>query len=300
MNLAPFTGPGSTPSRRRFWDQVTQAVIASQKVAGRFVTVDEHPGKGSVINVANTSSRRPTPPVTSGACCIDGECSILSESDCTDGGGNYLGVGSTCDDVDCTTGVCCFDADCYDIFPTQEECEGEGGIFYGGTTCDPNPCPFDPCTCAFSPFEGGGTTKYTTKTTTFTRTAHQITGTTDCDLEDDTVTTETCGSPGAIITSCSGTESGIWSEEPCMSTWELGEFGCHMVPGCPACATGECEFGGLGFTGGPTSPTTYEATCHYVHPTDDIYADATVSIELSGPVTCEEMSPFADPFFQNN
>ncbi len=58
MNLEPFTGPGSTPSRRRFWDKVTQTVIASQKVAGRFVTVAEHPGKGTVINVADTSARR--------------------------------------------------------------------------------------------------------------------------------------------------------------------------------------------------------------------------------------------------
>ncbi len=58
MNLEPFTGPGSTPSRRRFWDKAVAAVIASQKVAGRFVTTDEHPGKGTVINVDDTSARR--------------------------------------------------------------------------------------------------------------------------------------------------------------------------------------------------------------------------------------------------
>ncbi len=58
MNLKPFTGPGSTPSRRRFWDNVTKAVIASQKLAGRFVTIDEHPGKGTIVNVADTSARR--------------------------------------------------------------------------------------------------------------------------------------------------------------------------------------------------------------------------------------------------
>ncbi len=51
MNLESFTGPGSTPSRRRFWDQVTDAVVSSQKVAGRNVSVDEHSGKGTVINV---------------------------------------------------------------------------------------------------------------------------------------------------------------------------------------------------------------------------------------------------------
>ncbi len=56
--MKSFTGPGSTPSRRRFWDQVTEAVNASRKIAGRHVTVSEHPGKGTLINVADTSARR--------------------------------------------------------------------------------------------------------------------------------------------------------------------------------------------------------------------------------------------------
>ncbi len=63
MNLESFSGEGSTPSRRRFWDKVTQAVIASQKIAGKNVTCDEHQGTGTVVNVAD--NRRPT-----GACQI--------------------------------------------------------------------------------------------------------------------------------------------------------------------------------------------------------------------------------------
>ncbi len=55
-----FTGPGSTPSRRRFWDCVTAAVNASRKIAGRHVTVSEHEGKGTMINVDDTSARRPS------------------------------------------------------------------------------------------------------------------------------------------------------------------------------------------------------------------------------------------------
>jgi len=51
VNLKPFTGPGSTASRRSFWDKVTAAVNASQKVPGSNVSVDEHPGMGTVINV---------------------------------------------------------------------------------------------------------------------------------------------------------------------------------------------------------------------------------------------------------
>ncbi len=56
--MKSFTGPGSTPSRRRFWDQVTDSVNASRKIAGRFVTVDEYPGKGSVINVPDSNRGR--------------------------------------------------------------------------------------------------------------------------------------------------------------------------------------------------------------------------------------------------
>ncbi len=139
MNLKPFTGPGSTPSRRRFWDKVTQAVIASQKVAGRFVTVDEHPGKGTVINVADTSSRRPTG--GPGACCLDGVCSIQTQSACEGSGGSYLGQG-TCEGVDCTVGACCEGSTC-----TLTTAEGCSGTFHGyGTVCDPNPCGEPPAT----------------------------------------------------------------------------------------------------------------------------------------------------------
>ncbi len=117
MNLKPFTGPGSTPSRRRFWNKVTQAVIASQKIAGRHVTVDEHQGMGTVINVDDTSARRKHPSGITGACCIDDECSILTEDDCATSGGHYLGDGSTCDGVVCgDLGICC----------RKGECHGEG------------------------------------------------------------------------------------------------------------------------------------------------------------------------------
>ncbi len=51
-------------------------VIASQKVAGRNVTVDEHQGQGTVINVADSSTRRgggpPTPPPLSPCECSSG------------------------------------------------------------------------------------------------------------------------------------------------------------------------------------------------------------------------------------
>ncbi len=70
MNLESFSGPGSTPSRRRFWDKITAAVIASQKLAGKNVSVAEHQGKGTLINVT-----RGRPSV--GVCCTTDTITIV-------------------------------------------------------------------------------------------------------------------------------------------------------------------------------------------------------------------------------
>ncbi len=98
MNLDSFTGPGSTPSRRRFWDKVTQAVLASQKVAGKNVSVDEHQGMGTIIN---SPDQRTTPAGESGACCFEAGCTIKTEAECTEGGGVFFGVGTECDPNPC-------------------------------------------------------------------------------------------------------------------------------------------------------------------------------------------------------
>ncbi len=59
MNLDSFTGAGSTPSRRRFWDKVTQAVLASQKIEGKNVSVAEFPGMGTIINAKRDQGTTP-------------------------------------------------------------------------------------------------------------------------------------------------------------------------------------------------------------------------------------------------
>ncbi len=105
MNLKPFKGPGSTPSRRRFWDTVTQAVITSRKVAGRNVTVDEHPGKGTIINVPDGNRGRGGGGVT-GACCIGTDCSITTEAACIEAGGTYQGDGTVCVPNPCDFSEC--------------------------------------------------------------------------------------------------------------------------------------------------------------------------------------------------
>jgi len=49
MQLSKFTGPGSTPTRRAFWDKARSEVITAQKIEGKNVSVDERVG-GTVIN----------------------------------------------------------------------------------------------------------------------------------------------------------------------------------------------------------------------------------------------------------
>jgi hypothetical protein len=154
MKLEPFTDSGSTPKRRRFWNEVRAAVISSTKLAGRHVSVDEHPGKGSVINVYDTSARRtgPAPPIGGACCCIDvggsvcqdGSTGITTEADCI----TYCGAmtplwspGATCYPTtgsDCA-GACCIGGVCY--CASEANCISGGGLYLGdGTICDPFPC----------------------------------------------------------------------------------------------------------------------------------------------------------------
>ncbi len=131
MNLDSFTGPGSTPSRRRFWDQVTQVVNASQKIAGDNVTVDEQEGMGTLINAPNPT-RRPTG--TTGACCIDGTCTVTTEAVCSESGGVFLGTGTPCDPNPCV----CPDPDAPTILLTYA---GVEQCFPDVTAYPPDPFP---------------------------------------------------------------------------------------------------------------------------------------------------------------
>ncbi len=120
MNLDSFIGPGSTPSRRRFWDKVTLAVIASQKIQGENVSVEEHQGMGTLIGVPNPT-RRPTG--ATGACCSpECECSVTTEADCATSGGTWT-AGINCAGSPCGT---CPDPDS----PTLTV------VFSGITKCD--------------------------------------------------------------------------------------------------------------------------------------------------------------------
>lgn len=87
-------------------------------------------------------------PGTTGACCIDGVCSIKTRAECEAAGGTYQGDGTTCDQHPCgppptPTGACCLNGVC--TIKTQAECEASFGTYQGdGTTCEQTVCPPPP------------------------------------------------------------------------------------------------------------------------------------------------------------
>lgn len=91
-----------------------------------------------------------------GACCLPGGaagCVILTEQECLDQGGFYLGDGVPCDPTICQTlEACCFPDGTCQLFPPAD-CQAAGGTYHGGP-CDPNPCPGGPCVI---PDNGTGT-----------------------------------------------------------------------------------------------------------------------------------------------
>ncbi|MHC4413948.1 MAG: multicopper oxidase domain-containing protein [Planctomycetota bacterium] len=104
-------------------------------------------------------SRRPkltvdfTPPADTGACCFgDGNCQVLTQSDCSNQGGAYEGDGTDCDPNPCPqpTGACCFgDGSCLVLEPG--DCSDQGGNYQGDDTdCNPNPCPVETGACCFN------------------------------------------------------------------------------------------------------------------------------------------------------
>jgi len=85
-----------------------------------------------------------TPPAVDGACCLPGDtCAVLSETDCLNMGGTYLGNGTDCAGDPCapTTGACCFDdATCQEL--TEADCTATGGTYQGdGVMCTTELCP---------------------------------------------------------------------------------------------------------------------------------------------------------------
>jgi formylglycine-generating enzyme required for sulfatase activity len=74
-----------------------------------------------------------------GACCLNGQCTITRQEDCTASQGVFAGPFSVCDDISCTPGACCIVHDCSALFGFQ--CSAAGGRYRGdGTTCQEHTC----------------------------------------------------------------------------------------------------------------------------------------------------------------
>ncbi len=74
----------------------------------------------------------PNPCSATGACCINGACSILSSADCSTAFGYYFGDGTDCDPDPCVTITCCLGPiptfnSCDTILPS--DCAARGGAF---------------------------------------------------------------------------------------------------------------------------------------------------------------------------
>ncbi len=82
-------------------------------------------------------------PASTGGCCLpSGFCKTMTEAQCADGLGLYLGDEVSCQGVNCAAlfGACCFGDKC--LFPApQASCLADGGVWLGsGVTCSGNPC----------------------------------------------------------------------------------------------------------------------------------------------------------------
>jgi len=70
------------------------------------------------------------PPPVTGACCVEGTCSELTESDCAVAQGVYDGDNTLCTGVTCPEfGACCSGGSCTEIYET--DCDTLGGVFQG-------------------------------------------------------------------------------------------------------------------------------------------------------------------------
>lgn len=99
MKTPRFSGPFKWSALRQQLLSLREDIQSIQKVAGRNVTVDEHRGKGMVINARRD---RAAAGAATGACCVGSDCSIQTADDCAAMGGTYQG-----DDTTCESNPCC-------------------------------------------------------------------------------------------------------------------------------------------------------------------------------------------------
>lgn len=145
MNVEKIPKPGTTATRKRFWDEISDIITASRKRAGHNVSIDEYFGDGTIINITRKAGDQ------IGSCCIGtgfyyGSCfDGYTRAQCEDDP-EVQGVwhAEACDEgVNCVF-ACCHDCICSD--ETEAYCEDIGGIFQGlDVFCSDDPPP--DCSC---------------------------------------------------------------------------------------------------------------------------------------------------------
>lgn len=91
-------------------------------------------------------------PRPTGACCLDGSCSLLSGQDCAWAGGLFLGEETSCDPDPCVAamGACCHPNHTCDI-RTSAACAAAGGIYQGnGISCFEVACGAETGACCLA------------------------------------------------------------------------------------------------------------------------------------------------------
>ena len=81
-----------------------------------------------------------------GACCVNGGCSLLTSTDCTAAGGVFRGPGTVCNSTACD-GACCVPSTQQCATVSQATCAAFNGVFQGaGTNCTTFVCfPMGAC-----------------------------------------------------------------------------------------------------------------------------------------------------------
>ena len=73
-----------------------------------------------------------------GACCLDGDCEVLSPEDCADAGGVFRGIGRPCGIGDCDISACCLPDECLDM--ARYACDDLDGVFVEDQSCAEDAC----------------------------------------------------------------------------------------------------------------------------------------------------------------
>lgn len=144
MRLEKIVKPGTTTGRKAFWDAVADLVVASQKVAGKNVSVDVREGYGSVINVnPQRANIQGGGGATSPCCFSDGSCEMLTTEDCLAAEGHPSDA-ENCDDPDICLGGCCDFLSSLCSVESLDDCPAESGNTWLGYGTD---CTDVDCTC---------------------------------------------------------------------------------------------------------------------------------------------------------